>query len=207
MKTQEIAIVALTLLGTSLIGCRDAQPLETKNIEQKADPTPTLTSTASSVATSSTESVGAPETKVQKVEPQPKVNAVEPFDEPSDESFEPDTDSLDRLTLVRFVTTSHVENREPMLVSSSFGTEEERIYAFIEAKNESEVDKTLSVHFIGPGQEVSGGIELEIPASVPRWRTWAYTRHARAPGLWRVEIRDEEGTLIGALPFEVEPAL
>jgi hypothetical protein len=54
---------------------------------------------------------------------------------------------------------------------------------------------------------VSGGVELEIPASVPRWRTWAYTRHAKTPGLWRVEIRDDEGTLMGALPFEIEPTL
>jgi hypothetical protein len=209
MKTQEIAIIVLTLLGTNLIGCRDAEPLETKTIEQKAGPIPTLTSTAPSVATTSTEPTGAPVTRVEQVEPdeelepEPKAAALVP----SDESFAPETESFDGLTLVRFVTAPDVEQREPTLVSSRFGTDEERIYAFLEAKNESELDKTLSVHFIGPGQEVSGGIELEIPASAPRWRTWAYTRHARTPGLWHVEIRDEGGTLIGALPFEVEPAL
>jgi len=65
----------------------------------------------------------------------------------------------------------------------------------------------LFVHFIGPQGKVSGGIELEIPASAPRWRTWAYTRNFDAPGLWRVEIRDAEGSLLGALPFEVEADL
>ncbi|UCH30342.1 MAG: DUF2914 domain-containing protein, partial [Myxococcales bacterium] len=63
------------------------------------------------------------------------------------------------------------------------------------------------VHFIGPEGQVSGGIELVIPASAPRWRTWAYTRYAKKPGLWRVEIRDVNGSLIAALPFEVEPEL
>ncbi len=74
------------------------------------------------------------------------------------------------------------------------------MYAFVEVRNESEDDKTLLVHFIGPEGQVSGG----IPASTPRWRTWAYTRNATKPGLWRVEIRSEDGTLVGALPFEVE---
>ena len=88
-----------------------------------------------------------------------------------------------------------------------FGPEHEKVYAFVEVSNESESDKSLFVHFIGPKGKVSGGIELEIPASVPRWRTWAYTRHFDAPGLWRVEIRDEDGSLLGALPFEVEAGL
>ena len=50
------------------------------------------------------------------------------------------------------------------------------------------------------------GVDLEVPASVPRWRTWAYTRHAKEPGPWRVEVRDSDGVLVGALPFVVEVA-
>ena len=78
---------------------------------------------------------------------------------------------------------------------------------FIDAANESTTDELLMVYFIGPDGAVSGGVELVIPASAPRWRTWAYTRHAQKPGLWRVEIRDGNGSLIGALPFEVEGRL
>ena len=85
-----------------------------------------------------------------------------------------------------------------------FGDHDERVYAFVEVRNDSERDETLLVHFIGPDGQVSGGIELRIPASTPRWRTWAYTRNANEPGLWRVEIRSEDGALLGALPFEVE---
>ena len=97
-----------------------------------------------------------------------------------------------------------MERREPLAASSVFGAHDERVYAFVEVRNESEEDKTLLVHFIGPEGQVSGGIELRIPAATPRWRTWAYTRNATKPGLWRVEIRSDDGTLVGALPFEVE---
>ena len=61
------------------------------------------------------------------------------------------------------------------------------------------------LHFIGPDGRVTGGIELRIPPSVPRWRTWAYTKNAKEPGLWHIEIRNPDGALIGALPFEVDP--
>ncbi len=119
-------------------------------------------------------------------------------------SFEPELESLDGLTIQRLVTAPEVERREPLGSSSVFGPHDERVYAFVEVRNESEEDKTLLVHFIGPEGQVSGGIELRIPASTPRWRTWAYTRNATKPGIWRVEIRSDDGTLIGALPFEVE---
>ena len=85
---------------------------------------------------------------------------------------------MDGITIRRLVTAPEVEHREPVAPSSVFGVDEERVYAFIEVSNESEDDKTLLVHFIGPDGQVSGGIELDIPASAPRWRTWAHTRHA-----------------------------
>ena len=122
-------------------------------------------------------------------------------------SFKPVLQEMDGLTIRRLITASEVEHREPVAASSVFGRHEERIYAFVEVSNESEDDKVLLVHFIGPDEQVSGGIELEIPPTVPRWRTWAHTKHAKKPGLWRVEIRSTDGTLLGALPFEVESGL
>jgi hypothetical protein len=59
------------------------------------------------------------------------------------------------------------------------------------------------VFFVGPSGKVSGGVELDVPANVPRWRTWAFTRFADEVGLWRVEVRNPAGVLLGALPFEV----
>jgi hypothetical protein len=119
-------------------------------------------------------------------------------------SFEPSLPTIDGLTIRRLITAPEVEHREPVAASSVFGGHEERIYAFVEVSNESEDDKVLLVHFIGPDGQVSGGIELDIPPAVPRWRTWAHTKYAKKPGLWRVEIRSTDGTLLGALPFEVD---
>ena len=180
--------------------CTDAKPPRSKAIE-RAKPTPTmLTSTAQS----------APPKPIEENKPEPPVaELVEapPIEEQPVEnlpSFEPVLESIDGLSIERLVTAPEVERREPVAASSIVGHHDERVYAFVEVSNESAEDKTLLVHFIGPDGQVSGGIELRIPAASPRWRTWAYTRHATKPGLWRVEIRSEDGTLIGALPFEVE---
>ena len=113
----------------------------------------------------------------------------------------------DGVTIQRFLTASAVMKREPVHPRSNFVPSDEKVYAFVEVSNASESAKRLLVHFIGPEGKVSGGIELEIPAAVPRWRTWAYPRHFDVPGLWRVEIRNAEGELLGALPFEVEAEL
>ncbi len=126
--------------------------------------------------------------------------------ESDDESpaFAPELQPRDGLSIRRLVTAPAVQHREPVAASSMFGSHEEKVYAFVEAQNESDEPKKLIVHFIGPDDSVTGGIELEVPAKSTRWRTWAFTKHAKAPGLWRVEVRTPDGELVGALPFEVD---
>ncbi len=121
------------------------------------------------------------------------------------ESASPSLYELDGVAIRRLITAPSIEHREPVAPSSVFTHDEAHVYAFVEASNESDDDKFLWVHFIGPDGQVSGGIELTVPAGAPRWRTWARTRHAKDPGLWRVEIRTVDGALLGALPFEVDP--
>jgi hypothetical protein len=186
-------------MATMFAGCVREEPAEGTIIERATAPTPSLTSTTPKPAAPPEE----PKEPVVGLDEEPPVDVASA---PTAEPFKPDVETVDGLTLVRFVTTATVEGREPMPPASTFTNEDERVYAFIEAANESDEPKQLRVHFVGPDEEVSGGVALEIPASVPRWRTWAYTRHAKTLGFWRVEIRDEEGTLIGALPFEVEAA-
>jgi Protein of unknown function (DUF2914) len=52
----------------------------------------------------------------------------------------------------------------------------------------------------------STGVPSSPEPAAPHWRTWAHTRHAKATGLWRVEIRSVEGSLLASVPFEVEQA-
>lgn len=180
--------------------CTRAKPQKAEAVDRAKPSNAMLTSTAPAVAPK----------PIEEKKPEPPVASVvealpiEPKPIETSPSFEPELETLDGLTIERLVTAPAVERREPLAASSVFGPHDEKVYAFVEVRNESEEDKTLLVHFIGPEGQVSGGIELRIPAATPRWRTWAYTRNATKPGLWRVEIRSEDGTLVGTLPFEVE---
>lgn len=195
--------ISLALVFASL-GCSERDPEPSALVERVTAPTPMLTSTAS--VTEVEPALPDPEPGFEQKE----ITTTRPDPEPvldDAPTFEPEIESIEGLMIRRLLTTSEISGREPVGATSSFDSRDDRIYAFVEVSNEMEWPKKLLVHFIGPNAEVTGGIELEIPASVPRWRTWAYTKHFDQPGLWRVEIRDEEGHLLGALPFQVEPHL
>lgn len=196
MNIEHSIIVTLAACALVVTACHSRDP----EVRVPNDPTPSRTPLLT--ATAPEPLLRPPVAALQEpVEESVEAEPVEP------ELIEPELAEADGVRLNRFVTTSAVEAREPTAAASSFESGTERVYAFIEAVNESTVLKTLRVHFIGPHGAVSGGVELHIPGSSPRWRTWAYTRFATEPGLWRVEIRDEDGLLVGALPFEIEPRL
>ena len=188
-------IVIIVLAAAACVGCAEEAVERAEPIDPVSSPEIVLTSIAAS----------APP-KAMPVEA-PKPGPVDEKPKPSDVSFEPTVESVGGVAIQRLVTASGIEQREPVDPTSTFGPHHDRVYAFVDASNDADSDKSLFVHFIGPNGKVSGGIELEIPASVPRWRTWAYTRNFDAQGLWRVEVRDAEGSLLGALPFEVETGL
>jgi len=196
MDTKRIIITSLAAVSLTAFGCTEAELPKSEAIEQATSTEPTLTST---VATPTPAEEKKPEPPVEAAEAKPEVEA-QPV-----ASSEPTLQSMDGLTIKRLVTAPAIEHREPVAASSVFGHHDETVYAFVDVSNESEEEKTLMVHFIGPDEQASGGIELRIPPKVPRWRTWAYNKHAKKPGLWRVEIRSVDGTVLGALPFEVEP--
>jgi hypothetical protein len=204
MRIKHIVTIALATFALCLAGCSEEETKRSDAVERVTPEEPVLTSTVTPAAPEPTPA--EPTTKAPEEESK-VVDSPETPELPDPPTFEPDVETVDGVTLQRFVTTSIIEKREPVDPMSAFGPQHEKVYAFVEVSNESETDKSLYVHFVGPKGKVSGGIELEIPASVPRWRTWAYTRHFASPGLWRVEIRDADGKLLGALPFEVEAGL
>jgi hypothetical protein len=190
-----ITMVFSFALSTAL-ACTEAKSPASEAIERAKLVEPTLASTAPVKATEP-----APEERLEQEIPD--IDAPIPVEDTR--AFEPELEASAGLTIQRLVTATGVDQREPVAPSAFFGQRDARIYAFVEASNESHEEETLTIHFIGPEGQVSGGIELRIPAEAPRWRTWAFTEHAKDPGLWRVEIRSSEGTLLGALPFEVDP--
>jgi hypothetical protein len=210
MNIQESIIVTLAACALAATGCQTREP-EVRVPNDPVPPrTPVLTATAPEPSLPAPVADGH-EPLAETLEPKPTepatagVGLAEPAPAELGRAEPELAPGADGLRLHRFVTTSAVEAREPSAAASSFESGTERVYAFIEAENESAEARTLRVHFIGPRGTVSGGVELEIPGSSPRWRTWAYTRFATEPGLWRAEIRDENGLLVGALPFEITP--
>ncbi|MGB5286799.1 MAG: DUF2914 domain-containing protein [Polyangiales bacterium] len=190
-------ILALLVAGA----CTEAKPDKSKAID-RAKPAPALLTSTVPAALPTPIEDKKPDPPVADLVEAPSAEQLPP-QEPR--AFEPELGTFDGLSIQRLITAPEIERREPVAATSVFGHHDERVYAFVEISNTSEEDRSVLVHFVGPEGQVSGGIELRIPAAAPRWRTWAYTRHATKPGLWRVEIRSKDGTLVGALPFEVEP--
>jgi len=108
------------------------------------------------------------------------------------------------LSLRRLALALGVEAREPIDVGTRFDPESERIYAFLDLRNRSDEAQAVQVVFRGPGGRGAGFVQLEIPPSTPRFRTWAFTRHARVEGEWEAIVRTEDGEVIGRAPFRIE---
>ena len=161
MDTKRIIITSLAAVSLTAFGCTEAELPKSEAIEQATSTEPTLTST---VATPTPAEEKKPEPPVEAAEAKPEVEA-QPV-----ASSEPTLQSMDGLTIKRLVTAPAIEHREPVAASSVFGHHDETVYAFVDVSNESEEEKTLMVHFIGPDEQASGGIELRIPPKVPRWR-------------------------------------
>lgn len=192
-----IAVLAMLVL-LAAAGCTEAEspPSDARGLATSTKPI--LTAIAPPAAVELAAKAREPEAQMPALDETPTVEEADPF--------VPTLKSTDGITIHRLMTAPSVEHREPVAASSVFGSSGDTVYAFLDVSNESTEEQTLLVHFIGPQEQVGGGVELHIPPTAPRWRTWAYTKHAATPGLWRVEIRAADGTLLGALPFEVESA-
>lgn len=108
------------------------------------------------------------------------------------------------LKVTRLVMARDVAGREPVGVATSFGEgETERLFAFVELTNETREPSGIVVALTPPG----GGAAVRIPLDVGagrRWRTWAMTRKARAPGAWSVAVSDAAGgAVLARTSFEI----
>ncbi|WP_437694131.1 DUF2914 domain-containing protein [Sorangium sp. So ce176] len=107
------------------------------------------------------------------------------------------------LHVVRLVVSKGIAGREPLEPASSFASAEiDRIYAFVELANKDRASSEISVTFAPP----DGSAPLRIPLAVGaqrRFRTWAATRKARAPGLWSVVVSDAAGKELARASFTI----
>jgi hypothetical protein len=111
--------------------------------------------------------------------------------------------SASRLVVKRFVVAADVRDREPLTISE-LPRDAERVYAFAELQNRGSQPEQVRITFERKGgRERVGHATLSIPASVPRHRTWATSRHVHAPGIWEAVLWSEGGVELGRTVFEV----
>jgi hypothetical protein len=106
------------------------------------------------------------------------------------------------LHVERLVVARGVEGREPQGTDTFFGTDEKRVFAFLEVANPERAPGQLEVQFVAPDGKSQPPIDVAVGEG-PRWRTWAFTRHARTPGTWKALVRDERGHVVASTEFDV----
>lgn len=108
------------------------------------------------------------------------------------------------VTVRRMAVTRTIEGREPVDGGTTFVASHDKLYAFVDIRNEGDELEIVHVTFERPDGRTTGHVELDIPANVGRWRTWAFTRHAQMPGDWVAVLATDDGVVIGRVPFSVE---
>ncbi len=104
---------------------------------------------------------------------------------------------LGPITLNSVVLSERVTDRKPDGVGDTFrdGTE---VFCFMKVSNPGPA-RTLRHQWFFEGSRKSS-IELNVKG--PTWRTWS-SRPVFGVGSWRVDVVDEEGTVLKSLPFTV----
>lgn len=176
-------------------GDRDGPPSEVgAQPRAEAEPEPRRVRTARRVIEPAPEPEATPERAPEPVaeatpEPEP-APAEEPAAAPS------------QIEVSRVVVASAIEDREPV-GAPPFAADVERVYLFVEARNDGE-DSHLTVTWVEPDGTEGAPIELSIP-NATRWRTWATTQRASGrPGTWSVVVKDADGAELGRERFVVE---
>lgn len=144
-------------------------------------------------------------TLTTRVEQEPASAGVVTVPRPEAEEVELQTPELHEgpIHLRRLVVATGVSDREPTGVADSFGRDLPRLYAFLEAVNQTDEPVALVVTFEPEGGEPVGHVSLAVPARARRFRTWAHTQHAKRAGRWEVVVRTPDGTIIARRPFEI----
>ena len=101
----------------------------------------------------------------------------------------------------RLVVTHAVKDREPITPAELVtGTP---ILAFLELSNDDASARDVVVTFEREGRPAVGHVKLHVPASSPRFRTWARTHNLSEVGTWEAVVRSEDGKELGRQPFDL----
>ncbi len=91
----------------------------------------------------------------------------------------------------RMVIANEIRDREPVpLTEFSPGAP---VVAFVELSNESAAESKIQVVFHHESGRSAGLVELPVPASKSRWRTWARSELVKDPGTWTAVVSQVGG--------------
>ncbi len=94
-----------------------------------------------------------------------------------------------------------VENREPVGIAATFPATTEKVSCFLEFKNVANEAKVNVVWTLG--QNEMGSVSLTVKP-LAKFRTWANKSLGGMKGDWKVEVKDEAGTVLKSATFKVE---
>jgi Protein of unknown function (DUF2914) len=105
------------------------------------------------------------------------------------------------LTLARMEIAASVEDREPAGIAATFPATTEKVYCYPEFRNVSKETKVNVVWTLGSNE--MGNVPLTIKPYA-KFRTWASKTINGMKGDWKVEVKDEAGTVLKSATFKVE---
>lgn len=111
--------------------------------------------------------------------------------------------SSSSVSVRRLVVAHDVVEREPVVREGAFTAGEDRVFAFVEARNGDAADASIRIYFDGPNGQRVGDIGLAVPGAQRRWRTWGFSRYVTTPGTWEAVVVNDAGTVLAREAFEV----
>lgn len=194
-----LAAVALTAMIHG--GCQRSESLETEGERVPAAKVVPAQPASSTQLGEGTEPAVAKPSDALAIQAEPKVTPkaeAKPDDAPPTPETIPGALEVKRLTV-----TGEVKDREPV-AQSEFTVGEGSVLAFVEMKNDADVEQKIVITFEREGSPTKVGfVELTIPGKQPRWRTWGQTRNIKAPGDWVAVVSSADGTELGRTKFQV----
>lgn len=106
---------------------------------------------------------------------------------------------VQEVILERLLICRGVSEREPVEPTAIFSLADGKAFAFAELM--STEPGSVTFVFSHEGKEKAA---ISLPYKAGRYRLWASKRFFGLRGAWRVELRDSEGEVLGAVSFRVE---
>ncbi|MBX3273027.1 MAG: DUF2914 domain-containing protein [Sandaracinaceae bacterium] len=184
------ALVAAAGVAVGLLVLAGSEPEVAAPVAREASPAP--------VPAPALDDALATTTRTQAPIPAP-VHVAAPAPDP----YAPELEASGAVRVRRLVVATGVAGHEPTGAADTFARGTPRLYAFVDAVNESGEEVALRVTFEPEAGESAGHVALTVPARRARHRTWAYTRHVYASGRWHAVVRAPDGRVLARRAFDV----